>query len=369
MKLKLIFIIVTVLFISFSQLNAKVLWADKVVGFSSQSGSKEFSANQILGMPSVMPGFGLSSCAWMPVFPTKKFEWVRIKYSEFIKVKQILINENLNPGAVIKVILYDSTGNGYTVYSNNNPAKQSSPNLLNIFPEDIQFVSNEMKIEVNTINYYDRYQIDAVAISDEIAPIKIEINETQDFEYSALKENLGKKINSKYRELAPIISQDGQTLFFTREGHPNNFGPLKKQDVWYSKSLVGVFTESMNIGSPINNDNINFAISISPDGNKLLLGNIYLPNGEVRSGFSFSTFNGQSWSKPDSLKIEDFYNYYETGSYNLSSNGKILLMAVKRDDSFGKTDIYVSFLQDNGIWSKPKNIGKNINTADRKSVV
>ena len=40
-----------------------------------------------------------------------------------------------------------------------------------------------------------------------------------------------------------------------------------------------------------------------------------------------------------------------------------MVMAVERFDSYGGKDLYVSFLQDDGKWTEPKNLGNDINTA------
>jgi outer membrane protein OmpA-like peptidoglycan-associated protein len=363
---KTCFIIILIYLFINIDLLAKVLWAERVIGFSSQFSNKELSAEQILGEPSVTPDFGFTSAAWLPKFPSERMEWIRIKFHEPIYIKQIAINENLNPGAIVRMIIYDSLGKGFSVFSNNLPAKiNRDGKMFCIFVDDAEFRSDEIKIEINTINYHDRYQIDAVAISDSKDSINVKINEAAEFDFNIVKENLGPKINSLYAELAPIISQDGKTLFFTRDGHPGNFGIKKKQDVWFSKvNEKREFEEAVNIGKPINNDDGNFAISVSPDAQRLLLGNIYFPDSQLKSGFSTSTFNGTQWSFPDSLIIKNYYNNFENGSYCLASNSKIFIMSIKRNDTYGKSDLYVSFLDSTGIWSEPVNLGKDINTAE-----
>ena len=39
---------------------------------------------------------------------------------------------------------------------------------------------------------------------------------------SVMQINLGPAVNSEYNELRPLISPDGKTLYFIREGHPQN---------------------------------------------------------------------------------------------------------------------------------------------------
>lgn len=356
-----------IVFFTINSYSDTIYWADKVVGFSSQTGNKEYSAYQILGKPSIMPYQGKSATAWMPKHPTDNIEWIRVKFAEKIFVQQILINENLNPGAIVKIILYDSLNQGHIVYSNNLISTIASVGRFSRFSiENNDFRTNELKIEVNIINYLDNYQIDAVGISDYISDYEVKINQITDT-LQLKKELLDSNINSRYRELAPIISQDGKNLVFTREGHPENIGPLKKQDVWIAKiDENGRFQKAKNLGSPINNEYANYAISTSTNANSLLLGNIYLPDGTSKTGFSISIFNGVEWEFPDSLIIKNYYNLYPSGSATLANNEKILISSIKREDSYGKTDLYVSFLNEDGTWSEPKNLGNQINTAEEE---
>ncbi len=62
-------------------------------------------------------------------------------------------------------------------------------------------------------------------------------------------ENLGPTINSRYNEESPLISEDGQTLYFSSYGHYNMGG----YDVFCSKKRAdGTWGEPKNMGYPIN---------------------------------------------------------------------------------------------------------------------
>ena len=62
-------------------------------------------------------------------------------------------------------------------------------------------------------------------------------------------ENLGPTINSRYNEESPLISEDGQTLYFSSHGHYNMGG----YDVFSSKKRAdGTWGEPKNMGYPIN---------------------------------------------------------------------------------------------------------------------
>jgi outer membrane protein OmpA-like peptidoglycan-associated protein len=100
----------------------------------------------------------------------------------------------------------------------------------------------------------------------------------------------------------------------------------------------------------------------------LLLGNVYFANGASERGISIShrDKNG-NWQFPEKQVIEDFYNTSPYAEFSMSANRKILMMAIERNDTYGARDLYVSFLKSDGIWSLPKNIGKQINSAEEES--
>lgn len=76
--------------------------------------------------------------------------------------------------------------------------------------------------------------------------------------------NLGPPINSKYREEAPFIHPNGQTLFFVSNRIPSMGG----FDIYYTHCIDGAWTEPVNVGYPINNHKDQVSIFITPDGKK-----------------------------------------------------------------------------------------------------
>lgn len=194
-------------------------------------------------------------------------------------------------------------------------------------------------------------------------PRKIEVTTT---EFSKLKkENMGLKINSPYSEIAPIISPDGKTLYVGRIYHPKNMGERKECDIWYAiLQEDGEWSKLKNAGKPFNNEGVNVVITVTPDGNAVLLEGLYNSDGSHKSeqGISISYRTKKGWSIPKEVKVKNFYNknIYET--YCLTNDRKVLLLSIERDDSYGDLDLYVSFLQNDGSYSEPKNMGSVLNT-------
>lgn len=185
-------------------------------------------------------------------------------------------------------------------------------------------------------------------------------------EEQVVKENLGSAINTSFDELLPIISADGKTLYFCRQGDTLNTGALRwkrDQDIWYSELKDdGTWTPAKNIGKPLNNFNPNGVLSVSPDGNSLLLFGVYNEKGTPEKGVSVSHRGISGWTKPKKLIIKNDYNLDRGAQYSISSDGKILFMSLTREDSKGKRDLYASFLQSGGVWGEPMNLGDDLNT-------
>lgn len=346
-----------------------IQWADRVIYFSTQLGIKQFSAIQALGKPNVLPTFGFTPCAWTPRnIRSRDEEFLHLGFAQPQLVKTIIINLNNSPNCISKIFLFDSKGNKFLVYQKNVYEYPKTKGVLfKLVIEKTSYKALSILVYFKTETLSDFLQVDAVGISDiDESKYEIKINEIN-IKYNELTKpiNLGPNVNGPYHELAPIITSDGRRLYLTREGHPANFGTQKRQDIWFSDvDETGEFQPSQILPPPINNEQHNFAFAVSSDGSSILLGNVYRRDGTMEKGISISRFNGLEWEFPNRLEIEDLENLNEKTAIFLAANGKILILSIECFDSFGGLDLYVSFLKNDGKWSKPKNLGPMINTAD-----
>lgn len=175
-------------------------------------------------------------------------------------------------------------------------------------------------------------------------------------------------INSAFQELSPVISNDGKFLFFCREGDPQNAGFKQRrhdQDIWMSsRQSDGSFGPPEHLDAPFNTVGYDFPIAFFAENQTLYIGNAYSADGKSAPGISKSRLEDGKFSFPEALIIEDFYNDVNLVSYGMGADQKTLVMSLRRKDTHGKSDLYVSFLQESGKWTKPKNLGDDINSAD-----
>jgi OmpA-OmpF porin, OOP family len=177
--------------------------------------------------------------------------------------------------------------------------------------------------------------------------------------------NLGPAINSTADELVDAIAPDGSMLMFSRTGHPDNTDEVKYSDVWFStRNADGSWAKAENPGRPINTGTHNFGVALSQDLNSAYVQGVYYDDGTstTSGGVSESRRLRNGWSMPRSMVIDDFYNRSAFLNSHISPNGQVLLLSVRRDDSYGGNDLYVCFRTKDDSWSKPKNIGNVVNS-------
>lgn len=235
--------------------------------------------------------------------------------------------------------------------------------------EELSFLVNGKTIYKTT---YRRFEYSGVALKSSTPKVRflrfaiyqerdpIHLAPNLDPSLRGRPQNLGSKINSSLVEKSPTISPDGQTLYFVRERAPDGYG---QQDIYYSEQLGdGQWGPAQNMGNILNNPNNNFVTSALPDNNTLMVINAY--NRSNRNQIlAIAERHVLGWQIQRKLEIEDLKNVGRWVSFDLAADGRTLVFAMWRPDSYGGRDLYVSFLQPSGLFSTPKNLGPTINTS------
>ena len=362
----------------------EVQWAHRIVEASSSYSLGVFfkeglnydayPARQLLGRPNVLPGnIGDSPNAWVPGKKGRE-DFVRVSFREATSIQQVAIGESSNPTAVKDIYAYDIQGNEYLLASLTPEDLPLEGRLLNIFFDKTDYAVKELKVVFDGTAVNGFYAIDAIGISGSSVPVSVRINVADNLRDDIIVEKLNDNVNSPYVELSPIVSPDGKKLFFSRASPENVGGANDLEDIWYAEKdeVTGEWKRAKNIGRPLNNEGSNFVSSVALDGETyiLLLGNAYLDvkKGKMEGGVSTSTQRGSGvFSNPRPIEIEDFYNLNEQAHYFLSSSQEYLMMSIERDDTKGRRDLYVSFVNEDGSFSAPVNLGSDVNTPDAES--
>ncbi|MEN0004933.1 MAG: OmpA family protein [Bacteroidota bacterium] len=154
--------------------------------------------------------------------------------------------------------------------------------------------------------------------------------------------------NSEKWESQACTSCDGSTLFFAS----NRPGGMGGTDIWYSNRLDdGVWSEPVNLGPKINTPMDEEAPFITNDGRTLYFSSTgHLGMGEQDIFVSWLDMQGQ-WSTPMNLGPPVNSAFRELGLF-LSADGKTGFFASNRTEGNGGMDIYTFELSDK-LYSDP----------------
>ena len=364
-----LFIFFTGSHVSFAQ---DVEWASKVIEYSSELDEAQFSVKQLLGKPNVYPWGEGSPNAWTPSRPNKK-EFVKVGFSNPKQIRQIAIAESYNPSTLSKIFFYDEAGNEYLMITREPVIINQPGRFLRLYTELTPYKVAAVKLEFIGDAVPGYYSIDAIGITDSEDPIDLQLEVVPNVKEELEAEMLDERVNSPYEELKPVLSPNGKQLFFGRKFHPENVGGVEDyEDIWVSDldTVSNEWKQARNMGAPLNTDGPNWVSSITPDGNTLvmLLGNKLDPKKrKLISGVSMSSREGDGWSEPEAQEIDDYYNISEKANFYLANSRKTMLMSIKRDDSYGDRDLYVSFMKRDGTWTAPMNLGETVNSASEET--
>lgn len=207
--------------------------------------------------------------------------------------------------------------------------------------------------------------------------------------YKFEPKNLGAGVNTKDPEYFPTITVDGKTLLFTRRIFDarvpkitNQIEDLmqRQEDFYVSvKDDKGVFQTAIPMPTNINTVNNEGAPTIGPDGRTLIF--VACPDasgtdyGSGRYGkgscdFFVTKKLGSRWTDPVNLPGKTNTNAWESQP-SLSADGKTLyfIRGYRTEGGLLNTDIYVSYLQEDGNWSAGKPLPNNINTPESEESV
>jgi len=174
--------------------------------------------------------------------------------------------------------------------------------------------------------------------------------------YVFAPKNLGDAINSSESEYFPSMPIDGKLMVFTRRLNNMNedfFGSERENTGWVNAiRLPGNINTSQNEG----------AQSISQDGEWLVFTGCNRPDGQGSCDLYISYKTDQGWTPAFNLGPNVNTDQWESQPC-LSPDKRHLYFASRRFGGLGGSDIYVSHLLPSGKWSKPENLGPEINTA------
>jgi outer membrane protein OmpA-like peptidoglycan-associated protein/tetratricopeptide (TPR) repeat protein len=168
--------------------------------------------------------------------------------------------------------------------------------------------------------------------------------------------NLGDSVNTSASEYYPSITINDSLLVFTRRGNGI------REDFFESTILPNhEFSKAKKIEGSINDEPSKGAINISQDGEWLIFAGNFPGKGFGDFDLYISYLTPEGWSEPINMGPEINTEFWES-SPSLSPDKKALYFSSNRPGGFGGKDLYVSYRNSNGKWSRAVNMGPSVNT-------
>jgi OmpA-OmpF porin, OOP family len=159
---------------------------------------------------------------------------------------------------------------------------------------------------------------------------------------------MDKAVNTFHHEAAPVISPDGNTLYFFVQDHPENtMGGKDTQDIWMStKDANGVWSPATHPKNPLNIHSSNQVFTVFDDGS------LFVRGGRSKGEKGFSLVSGGSIQE---LNVKDFKSMNKGRFYGacMSSDKKHMILYFSEKAESPNSDLYSSHLQSDGSWSRP----------------
>lgn len=171
--------------------------------------------------------------------------------------------------------------------------------------------------------------------------------------------NIGDSINTEGFEYVNALSVDGSRLYFTRRS-PAHRGD---ESFFYSVRGKNGWGLARDLGPPVNTRGDEGALCLSPDGSLLFFAACSRNDSYGSCDIYVSQRTGPQWKEPVNLGPVANSDVWDSQPC-LSSDGQTLYFSSKRKGGKGGSDIWRTTLLKGGNWSIPENLGDSVNTPD-----
>lgn len=171
---------------------------------------------------------------------------------------------------------------------------------------------------------------------------------------------LSDTVNAFALQYFPVLTADQKELIFTRR--LGNTGDDDEDLVVSRKDDKGKWMPPESISANINSKWNEGTCTISANGRKLIFTSCLGRTGYGSCDLFQSVKVGDEWSRPENMGPNVNTADWESQP-SLSADGRTMYFVSDRRGGYGRRDIWVSRLDDSGQWTKAENAGKVVNTS------
>lgn len=196
----------------------------------------------------------------------------------------------------------------------------------------------------------------------------VDVGGRNEIRYTQIKEGQWTKpitilSHEQYSYNDPFLSNDEDRLYFISTRALDGIGDIKDVDIWHVQRIEGGWSEPINAGSNINTDGDEYYISFTNEGTMYFASNGHIRKDSTRTDHDIysSKMVDNEFQEPVLLDSAVNTTGYE-GDVFVAPDESYLIFCSTRDGGFGRGDLYISFKNLDGNWTKAVNMGNEINT-------
>lgn len=161
----------------------------------------------------------------------------------------------------------------------------------------------------------------------------------------------------------PFLSNNENRLYFISKRALDGKGEIKDVDIWYVEKMDDGWSEPINAGSTINTSGDEYYISFTNDGTMYFASDGHTRKDTTRTDHDiyYAKMIDNEFQEPVLLDSAVNTTDYEADVF-VSPDESYIIFSSTREGGFGRGDLYISFKNDDGNWTKAVNMGKEINT-------
>jgi len=158
-----------------------------------------------------------------------------------------------------------------------------------------------------------------------------------------------------YNNHEPFFSYDGQKIYFSSDREKDTIS--NRRDLFVTKKKQSGWSEPEKLKEPINSDYTELVFNQSKNGTIYFTSN--RPGGIGEWDIYFVNKDNENFYEIENIGIP--INKQFAWDPCIAPDDSYLIFNSYREDSFGESDLYISF-KANEKWTEPKNMGNLINT-------
>ncbi len=151
----------------------------------------------------------------------------------------------------------------------------------------------------------------------------------------------------------PVFSPDSKTIYFGSSNwvtHPSA--------IWYSTRRKNAWSSAVKLRPPVNTGADQWQFTMAKDSTLIFTSK--RPGG--KGGYDLYMSKPEKGRYLKALNITELNSSADEYSAFIAPDKSYMIFSSQRAGSYGWDDLYVSFLRKNGTWTKPINLGPQINT-------